>query len=567
MAGPVSQFSLQFRPRLFDTLRDYRRADFTADLVAGVTVGVIALPLAMALAMATGLKPEAGIVTAVVAGFLISALGGSKVQIGGPAGAFIAILAPIVAVHGPEGLVVCTLLSGLMLIGMGLAGFGSLIKFVPFPLVSGFTSGIAIIILSTQVKDFLGLSTPMPVEFVEKIEALFHHFAPNWPTVALGAICLAAVKWWPAPAARFIPGSIAVLMAASAATALLHLDERFHIATIGTQFGGIPSGFPAPHLPSLSFATWSNLLHDAFTIAILGSIESLLCAVVADGMIDDRHDSRQELLGQGIANIASALFGGMAATGVIARTAANVRSGARTPVAGIVHAITLLLVLLVAAPLARHIPLAALSAVLILVALRMGEWHQFTMLRRWPRSDAAVFLVAFVLTVLVDLTFAVGAALLLAAAFLIRRIAENTQITADEEVTQAGSAGQSPAGRQVPEGVMVFRVFGAFFFGAVDKLETALRRYGHEEPRVLILRMRDVLALDATAMEALDDLREKLAAKQRHLILCGPHTQPLFALQKAGFIDRLGLDNLCGDMDAALARARALLAGTSPTGE
>lgn len=565
MNDTPAAFSLSFRPRLISALKGYQRADFTADLVAGLTVGVIALPLAMALAIATGLKPQAGIVTAVVAGFLISALGGSRVQIGGPAGAFIAILAPIVALHGPEGLVVCTLLSGFMLIAMGLAGFGSLIKYVPFPLVSGFTSGIAIIILSTQIKDFFGLRQPLPIEFVAKVEALAHNFTPHWPTVAIGVLCVALVKWWPLAWNRRVPGTIVAILLAAGATAFWHLDQRLGIATIGTQFGGIPTGLPLPQFPILPFAVWSDLLHASFTIAILGAIETLLCAVVADGMIDDRHDSRQELLGLGIANIAVSFFGGMAATGVLARTAANVRSGARTPVAGMIHALTLLLVLLVAAPLARHVPLVALSAVLVLVALRMGEWHQFTMLRRWPKSDAAVFLVAFVLTVLVDLTFAVGVALLLAAAFLIRRIAENTQVTADEEVTQAGSPEQSPAGRTVPEGVLVFRVFGAFFFGAVDKLETALRRYG-QEPEVLILRMRDVLALDATALEALDDLREKLVAKGRHLILCGPHTQPLFALQKAGYIDRLGFDNLCGDMDAALARARLLLEQKRTTG-
>ena len=564
MPNEATQLSLAFRPRLLETLKGYRRADFTADLVAGLTVGVIALPLAMALAIATGLKPQAGIVTAIVAGFLTSALGGSRVQIGGPAGAFIAILAPIVALHGVDGLIACTFLSGLMLILMGFAGFGSLIRFVPFPLVSGFTSGIAIIILSTQVKDFLGLDATLPVEFVGKLEALATRFAPNWPTVALSVACTACVLLWPASWGRRVPAAIVTLLLAAAATAFLHLDTRFGIQTIGTQFGGIPAGLPLPHFPSLPFATWSNLLHDAFTIAILCAIESLLCAVVADGMIDDRHDSRQELIAQGIANIGSALFGGMAASGVIARTAANVRCGARTPVAGIVHALTLLAILLLAAPLARHIPMAALSAVLVLVALRMGEWHQFASLRRWPKSDAAVFVVTFVLTVLADLTFAVGVGLLLAAATLIKRISDTTQVTADEEVTHANSPEQSAAGRTVPPGVIVFRVFGAFFFGAVDKLETALRRYGQDETRVLILRMRDVLALDATALEALDDLREKMAAKHRHLILCGPHTQPLFALQKAGFIDRLGLDNLCGDMESALARARELIADQTP---
>lgn len=562
MATAENRFGLSFRPKLLDTLPGYSRATFASDLTAGVTVGLVALPLAMALAIASGLKPEAGIFTAVVAGFLISALGGSRVQIGGPAGAFIPILVPIVAVHGPAGLMVCALMAGIILIGMGLARMGSLIKFVPFPVVTGFTSGIAIIILSTQINDFFGLGARLPADFLGKLAHLAGHFTPNWPTVALSVSGVLALWFWPRQWVRRLPGSIGVIVLSAAAVALFHLDTRFGIQTIGTQFGGIPHSLPAPHWPALPFAEWRTLLNASFTIAVLGAIESLLCAVVADGMIDDRHDSNQELVAQGIANIASAFFGGMPATGVIARTATNVRSGGRTPVAGIVHAIALLLILLLAAPLARHIPLAGLSAVLVLVALRMGEWHQFSRLRRWPRSDVAVFLCAFVLTVVADLSLAVGASLLLAAALLVKRLSDTTQITADEEVTHAGAADQSTAGRTVPEGVMVFRVFGAFFFGAADKLQSALRRSGRE-PEVLILRMRDVLVLDATGLDALDDLLEKRRAKNKHLVLCGPHTQPLFALERAGFVDRLGRENLCGDMEYALARSRELL-GAAP---
>lgn len=549
-------FKFSFRPKLIEALRGYSRADFSADAVAGVTVGLVALPLAMALAIASGLKPEVGIFTAVAAGFLISVLGGSRVQIGGPAGAFIPILAPIVATHGPQGLVVCVLMAGLILIVMGVAGMGSLIKFVPFPVVTGFTSGIAVIILSTQINDFLGLGMKLPADFVGKLAALSDRFSPNWPTVVLAVLCLVLILKWPATWSRRVPASIVAIILGAVAVAFFHLDERFGIQTIGTQFGGIPHSLPAPRWPDISH--WRQLLHEAFTIAMLGAIESLLCAVVADGMIDDRHDSNQELVAQGIANVASAFLGGMAASGVIARTATNVRSGARSPVAGMIHALTLLLILLLAAGLAKYVPMASLAAVLTVVAFRMGEWHQFARVTRWPKSDAAVFLCAFGLTVIADLPFAVGVSLLLAAALLVKRLSEATHVSADEEVTRASSAEQSATGKILPPGVMVFRVFGAFFFGAADKLETTLRRAG-QEPDVLILRLRDVLALDATGIEALEDLHEKLTTKKKHLILCGPHTQPLFALERAGFIDRVGRENLCGDMDFAIQRARELI--------
>jgi len=548
----------QFRPKLLDTLKGYSRDTFTQDLAAGLTVGVVALPLAMALAIASGLKPEVGIFTAIIGGFFISVLGGSRVQIGGPAGAFVPLLAPIVAAHGPQGLVACALIAGVILIALGVTKMGSMIRFIPYPVVIGFTSGIAIIILSTQIRDFFGLSNALPAEFFGKLRVLGSDFNPNWATTLMALVGVLLIWFWPARWGRKFPASIVVIFLGAAATACFHLGKRWGIATLGSQFGPMPSGLPGPHIPVLTWDEWRALLPAGMTVAVLGAIESLLCAVVADGMIDDRHDSNQELVGQGMANIACAFFGGMPATGVIARTATNVRSGARTPVAGIIHAITLLLVLLLAAPLATHIPLAALSAVLVVVALRMGEWHHFARLRRWPKSDAAVFATAFVLTVVTDLPVAVGASLVLASALLVKRLSDTTSVSADEEVTQANATGQSMAGRTLPEGVMVFRVFGAFFFGAADKLETSLRRAG-QLPEVLILRMRDVLAMDATGLDALEDLYEKMRRHGKQLILCGPHSQPLFALTRAGFLDRIGMENVCGDLDAALVRARQCL--------
>jgi len=560
--GAVSQndskLRFQFRPKLLETLPGYTRANLLVDVSAGLTVGIVALPLAMALAIASGLKPEVGIYTAIIGGFLISLLGGSRVQVGGPAGAFVPMLVPIVAAHGPQGLVACALIAGVILIGLGVARLGTMIRFIPYPVVTGFTSGIAVIILSTQLRDFFGLSTALPADFVGKIRILISDFSPNWPTLGMALAGTLLIWFWPASLGRKLPATIVVILVAAGATALFQLNARWGIATIGSQFGDMPRGLPGPRWPGLSFDEWRALLPAGMTIAVLGAIESLLCAVVADGMIDDRHDSNQELVGQGIANIACAFFGGMPTTGVIARTATNVRSGARSPVAGMIHALTLLFVLVLAAPLASHIPLAALSAVLVVVAIRMGEWHQFSRLRRWPKSDVAIFLTAFVLTVVTDLPVAVGVSLVLASALLVKRLSETSQVHADDEVTQANAPGQTVSGRVLPEGVMVFRVFGAFFFGAADKLETSLRRAG-QLPEVLILRMRDVLAMDATGLDALEDLHEKIHRDGKHLILCGPHSQPLFALTCAGFLDKIGMDNVCGDMDAALARARVLL--------
>lgn len=560
-----------FRPKLLETLKGYSAQNFFSDLNAGLIVGVVALPLSLALAIASGLQnPAIGLFTAIIGGFLVSALGGSRVQIGGPAGAFVPLLAPIVMVHGPEALVVCAFMAGAILFVLGATKLGTMIKYIPFPVVTGFTSGIAVIIMSTQIKDFFGLSETLPSQFTGKIKALLcettnygqtvfqPHFHLNWPTLALALACTLAIWFWPKKLGRILPGSMVIVVFATAAEAVLHLNARFDIATLGSRFGELPRTLPLPHWPSLSLEEWHALVPAAMTVAVLGAIESLLSAVVADGMIDDHHDSNQELMGQGIANMAMGFFGGMPCTGVIARTATNVRNGGRTPVAGIIHALTVLVILLAVAPLAKDIPLAALAAVLVVVSLRMGDWHQFVRLRSWPKSDAAVFVCAFTLTVILDLPTAVGTSLILASALLVKRLAETAQVEPEPEVTQGNAPGQQMAGRNIPDGVVVFRVFGAFFFGAADKLESSLRRAG-QLPEVLILRMRDVLALDATGLEALEDLLEKLRLRRKNLILCGPHSQPLFALTRAGFLYKLGEENICGDMESSLARARQII--------
>lgn len=547
---------LALRPRLFETLRNYHSGDFAADASAGFTVGIVALPLAMAFGIASGVDPKAGLYTAVIAGFLISLLGGSRVQIGGPTGAFVGIVFAIIAEHGVQNLIICTIMAGVMLLLMGMARFGGMIKFIPYPVVTGFTSGIAVIIFSTQVKDFFGLRMgEVPADFVEKIGAYAAHFGTlHWPAVLLALGSLAIIIFWPKGWGRRFPGSVAALVAGTLAVMLFGLP----VETIGSRFGGIPQGLPMPRFPAISWDAVQELIRPAFTIALLAAIESLLSAVVADGMIDDRHDSNQELIAQGIANIGSGLFGGIPATGAIARTATNIKTGGRTPVAGLIHALMLLLIVLVFAPMAKHIPLAALSAVLIFVAYNMGEWHQFERLLTWPKSDALVFLTAFALTVLIDLTVAVEVGMILAAILFIKRISENTQITEVDAATETEGAHDSMIGKDVPEGVLVFRLFGAFTFGAADKLETSLKR-ARQEPEVLILRMRKVLAMDATGLNALEGLYEKLERRGRRLVLSGPHAQPLLAMERAGFLKRIGKDNVCATFDDALARARALL--------
>lgn len=547
-----------FRPKLLETLRGYSAQTFTTDLAAGLTVGIVALSLSMALGIASERSPAVGIVTAIVAGFVIAALSGSKVQIGGPTAAFIPIVVGVLHDYGPANLIVCTLLAGLMLIGLGVARMGVMIKYIPLPVVMGFTAGIAVYIFSTQVKDFLGLTvTGVPAEFWDKLKFLAGHInETHWPSVALALGSVIFIKLWPAKWGVRVPASIVVVVLGTVIVSIFHLD----VATLGSRFGAdaIPHSLPMPSWPTLDFETIKHLFNPASTIALLAAIESLLCAVVADGMIEDRHNPNTELIAQGAGNIASALFGGLPATGAIARTATNIRCGGRTPVAGMIHALTILAVVLVAAPLARYIPLPVLSGVLVIVALNMGEWDNFLRLRRWPKSDALVFLATFTLTVLADITVAVKWGMVLGALVFIKRVSETTQITAVDEREMSLAPQDSLVGKEVPPGVLVYQLSGAFLFGAADKLENALLRL-KQEPRVLILGMRMVMAMDATGLNALEELHLKLRRHGKWLLLAGAHTQPLIMMQKDGFIERLGTENACENIDTALQRAKELL--------
>jgi SulP family sulfate permease len=555
------------RPRLVEALKNYTLQNFWTDAGAGVTVGVIALSLAMSLGIASlppdhQNAPAVGIYTAIIAGFLISALGGSRVQIGGPTAAFIPVVVAVGATYGTDNLIVCTILAGLILIGMGAARLGTMIKFIPFPVTAGFTAGIAIVILSTQVKDFLGLTMRQnPGEFFERLHLLGRSLSSAKGTaITLATAAFLVIRLWPARLGRRLPSSIVVVLLGTVVAQWLRLD----VETIGSRYGAnaIPQSLPLPHWPAIEFERLGDLLRPAFTIAILGAIESLLCAVVADGMIDDRHDSNTELVAQGVANVGSALFGGLPATGALARTAANVRSGGRSPVAGIVHALTLLAIVLLAAPYARFIPLPILSAVLVNVALNMGEWRNFKRLRRWPGSDALVFGLTFLLTVVFDITVAVEFGMIMAAALFIRRVTETTQIKVMEDARfDEGAQGEADAAaaKKLPPGVVLYNIMGAFLFGTADKLETALER-GGQRPDVVILRMRQVLAIDATGLQRLEELAERLNRHGRHLILCGPHSQPLFAMERHGIIESMGPDNVCADVESALHRACELMA-------
>lgn len=550
-------FPFQFRPRLVDALRGYRKEDFRADLIAGVTVGIVALPLAMAFGIASGATPESGLYTAVIAGFLISAFGGSRVQIGGPTGAFIVVVYAIIAEHGFANLLVCTMMAGVMLLLMGLFRLGSVIKYVPYPVVAGFTSGIAVLIFVTQIPDFLGLKiAELPGEFLARLRTLAEHAGTITPAAfVLALVSVIMIFRWPRKWGRKIPGTIAALFLGTLVAVVLQLP----VETIGTRFGGIPQGLPAFRMPEFSLQHLGALFPPALVIALLGAIESLLSAAVADGMIDDRHDSNQELMAQGLANLASPLFGGIPATGAIARTATNIRNGGVTPVAGMVHAITLLVIMLIAAPLVKYVPLASLSAVLIVVAVNMGEWHHFRRLIKWPRGDAAVFLAVFALTVLFDIVIAIEIGVILAAVLFIKRVTDSMDVAEVDATTETEGAQHSINGKEIPPRVLVFRVFGPVFFGAIDKLETALKRV-RRNPKIYILRMRKVPALDASGVMMLENLHAKIRARGEHLILSGLPATPVRTLRVAGFVDALGEENLCPHLDAAIERAKEILA-------
>ena len=546
-------------PKTFVVLRGMSAAQLVTEIQAGIVVGIVAIPLALAFAIASGVPPERGLVTAAVAGFLISFLGGSRVQIGGPTGAFVVIVYGIVQKYGLDGLTICTVLAGILLVAMGLARFGGAIKFIPYPVVTGFTSGIAVIIFSSQIKDLLGLRMgAVPAPFVAKWEALGAHLRTASPAaVGVSAFSLLVLLAWP-KVSRKIPGPIVAILLASAGVAALGLP----VETIGSRFGEIRAAIPAPSLPRITLERVRELFSPAVTVALLASIESLLSAVVADGMIGSRHKSNVELVGQGIANVASGLFGGMPATGAIARTATNVKNGGRTPVAGMVHAATVLLVLVFLGQWARYIPMATLAAILAVVAYHMSEWRAFAHLFRTPKSDVAVLLTTFFLTVLIDLTIAVQVGVVLAAFLFIKRMADVTNVGAvTQELTDApdgtmdGDA-EGVARRHIPPGVEVYEVNGPFFFGAADKIKDVLH-FVARKPRVFVLRMRNVPAIDASGIRVLDDLFQSFRHRGIRFVIAGIHAQPLVALDRAGKLDAYGRNNIVATLDEALAVARA----------
>ena len=551
-----------FRPKLLDCLPGYGKAQFGKDLSAGITVGVLALPLAMAFSIASGMSPTAGIWTAIVAGFLIAAFGGSRVQIGGPTGAFIPIIYGIVAGYGVQNLLVATMLAGVLLLAMGLARLGQLIRFIPISVVIGFTNGIAVVIFMSQLKDFFGLQiAEVPADFFAKIKVLSAHaHTLHWPTFAFAAVSLlflfswnrAVVHRW--PLLRLIPGPLAVLVGGTLAQALF----AFPVETIGSRFGGNPQGLPAIALPALSLESLRYLIAPAITIALLGAIESLLSAVVADGMAGTRHDSNQELIGQGIANIAAPLFGGFASTGAIARTATNIRNGATSPLAGMVHALTLVAIVLALAPLAAYIPLCALAAILFVVAWNMSELPHFLRLARTaPRADVGILLVTFALTVFADLVIAVNVGVVLAALLFMRRMAHAVQVQeehADDLLDHLPPAADGEA-MALPPGTLVYGIDGPFFFGAAEKLERTMEHIQAHMDTV-VLRMGRVPFVDATGIQALAEMADDSRRLGTRLVLCELRSNVRDKLARAGLLDKLGADNVRATLAECLAPER-----------
>jgi SulP family sulfate permease len=541
-------------PKSVLALRHYSPRKFASDLVAGVTVGLVALPLAMAFAISSGVTPQAGLYTAIIAGFMISALGGSKVQIGGPTGAFVVIVYGIVAKHGLGGLYACTIMAGVMLVILGATGMGAAVKFIPRPVVIGFTNGIALLIASTQIKDFFGLKIEkIPGEFFARAEALAAGFGTlSFPATIL-ALCTLGLILFCTKFLKRVPGPIAAMLGGTVAVLLLKLP----VETIGTRFGGIPRGLPSLQMPEFHLSSLPHLFVPALTVAMLGAIESLMSAVVADRMTGDRHNPNVELIAQGIANIASPLFGGLPATGAIARTATNVRAGAQTPVSGLIHALTLLAVLLFAAHLASYIPLAVLSAILLVVAYNMGEWREIPQLLKLTKSDIVVWLVTFTLTVFADLTIAVEVGMILAALLFIQKVATTTTVSQVTRDYVKHSRAHVLQDKHIPDYATVYRIHGPFLFGATDKIQEIQHRIPEFQP-VFILRLRNMTAIDATGLQALEDLADKLHATGRALILCGAREQPARLMHKAEFERHVGRENICANIDEALKRAEVV---------
>ena len=547
-----------FSPRLWTSLKQYRREDFTADLGSGVTVALVALPLAMAFGIASGVRPEQGLVTAIVGGLIVSLLGGSKVQIAGPAGAFVGLLYGIAEKYGVANLLIATLMAGVLLFAMGAFRTGTLVRFVPISVVIGFTTGIAVVIALSQVRDFLGLAVPhMPSNFFSQVAVLWESLpSTNLTALSIGLVCVAIIVAWPHAQSehlgnwRFVTAKLPSTVVVLTLSALAVWGFDLHVETIGSKFGALPRGLPAPRLPSFDWATAQNLFGPTIAIALLGAIESLLCARVADGLIGDRHDPNQELMAQGVANFAAPLFGGIAVTGTIARTMTNVRSGGRTPVAGIVHALVLFLVILVLAPLARYIPLAALAAVLLWVAFNMVGWRELRELPQYSMFYRVILLATLLLTVVFDLTVAVEVGLVLSSLFFIYRISSITKV----ERLDLGERARLPDGRSVG----AWQLFGSIFFGSVTKLE-ALLDPQQPLPDVVILEMHKVINFDTTGLDALENLHSTLAKRGSRLLLADLNEQPLSLITRSRLLDAVGPENVVDDLEAALAAAQAAM--------
>jgi len=549
----MTQPSSLYVPKLVTTLRNYSREQFVRDLTAGIIVGVVAIPLSIAFAIASGVTPDRGLYTAIVAGFLISVLGGSRVQIGGPTGAFVVIVYGIVQRYGVGGLTAATLMAGVILLGFGAARLGSAIRFIPHPLITGFTAGIAVIIGTGEIKDALGLRMgSVPADFLDRFQVYGQHLnAINGAALAVCVVSIAIIALWPLVSRR-IPGPLIALLVTTVAVHLLHLD----VETIGSRFGTLAAAVPHPAIPHLSFADVTRLVRPAFTIALLGSIESLLSAVVSDGMIGGRHRSNMELIAQGVANIASPLFGGIPATGAIARTATNIKNGGRTPIAGMTHAVTVLLITLFFGHWAALIPMATLAGILLVVSYQMSEWRVFRAELTSPRSDVIVLLATFSLTVLVDLTVAIEVGMVLAAFLFMRRMASITNVSGVSEVILDGDEGSEDM-RVVaaPRGVEIYEINGPFFFGAAETFKDTLARIAGK-PKVLILRMRHVPVMDATGLHALTDVVHRSRRDGTLVLLAEVQPQPLETLRRSVLLDEIGEEHICHTVETALERAR-----------
>ncbi len=552
-----------WQPRLVDCLRTYDRRALFSDVVAGLTVGVVALPLAMAFGIASGVTPQAGLYTAIVGGLLVSLLGGSRIQIGGPTGAFVVVVAGIVAERGLPALFMVTMMAGVILLVLAITGLGQAVKFIPRPVVLGFTNGIALLIASTEIKDFFGLAiADPPSRFFARMNVLIHGAHLYSPTaLVLSVASLAVVILLPRRLPR-IPGSIVALLAGTLAVAVFHLP----VATIGSKFGGIPGGLPRVAVPAFRADLIVPLLPSALIVAFLAAVESLLSAVVADSMIGDRHNSNAELLAQGVANLVSPLVGGIPVTGAIARTATNFRSGGRTPVAGVVHAFTLLAIVLLFAPLAKFVPLATLAAVLVVVAYNMGEWREIPAIWRLDWADTSVWMITFALTVMADLTVAVEVGIVLAALLYIRRVTDTTSVdTVTPDYIDDGRP-HVLQDKHVPPYVTILRIHGPFLFGMTDKLADATANLSSLPP-IVIVRLRNMTAIDATGLHALETLADRLKQSGRTMILCGARHQPAHFLEQAAFLERVGVQNFVPHIEAALRRAEEVQSRFSGMGE